>query len=105
MNCIDKAASITGVHGCIFTSRVFLLCLLMALAAPASADVVVIDFFGRAVHLEAPAERIVALAPHVVENLYTAGVGDRLVGAVAYSDYPEAAKKLPRVGTNTSTLR
>jgi len=38
------------------------------------------------------------LAPHITESLYAAGAGDKIVGAVSYSDYPEAAKKIPRVG-------
>ncbi|MDX9741043.1 MAG: cobalamin-binding protein [Gammaproteobacteria bacterium] len=42
--------------------------------------------------------RIVSLAPHVTELLYVAGAGDRLVAAVDFSDWPEAARKLPRVG-------
>ena len=29
---------------------------------------------------------------------FAAGAGDRIVGTVSYSDYPEAAKGLPRVG-------
>lgn len=58
----------------------------------------VTDYLGRSVHLPAPAKRIVALAPHIVENLYSAGVGDKIVGAVEYSDYPAAALKIPRVG-------
>jgi iron complex transport system substrate-binding protein len=40
----------------------------------------------------------VALAPHIVENLFAIGAGDRVVGAVAYSDYPAAAKNIERVG-------
>lgn len=80
-------------------NRLIVFVLLVIVMTPAVADVVVTDFFGRRIHLEKPAERIVALAPHIVENLYRAGVGDRLVGAVAHSDYPAAAKKLPRVGT------
>ncbi|MFV0275998.1 MAG: cobalamin-binding protein [Parahaliea sp.] len=59
----------------------------------------VIDATGRRVQLERPAERIVALAPHTVENVFAAGAGDKLVGAVSYSDYPEAAKAIPRVGS------
>ena len=62
------------------------------------AEVVVQDDTGAAVRLPAPARRIVSLAPHVTETLYAAGAGERLVGAVDYSDYPEAAKKQPRVG-------
>lgn len=81
------------------------ICLLVALlatAAPATADVVVQDFTGRDVRLSRPAERIVVLAPHLVENLYSAGGGEQLVGTVAHSDYPPAAKKVPRVGGYTS---
>ncbi|PLW83046.1 cobalamin-binding protein [Kineobactrum sediminis] len=66
-----------------------------ALAEP----VVVRDFLGRSVQLEAPARRIVALAPHIVENLFSAGAGNRLVGVVSYSNFPEAARGLPLVGS------
>jgi len=45
-----------------------------------------------------PAERIVTLAPHLTELVYAAGAGDKLVGAVEYSDYPPAALSVPRVG-------
>ncbi|MAE94000.1 MAG: cobalamin-binding protein [Deltaproteobacteria bacterium] len=46
----------------------------------------------------AAAERILALAPHVVETLYAIGAGPEIVGAVSFSDFPEAARALPRVG-------
>ena len=46
----------------------------------------------------APAPRIVSLAPHLTEIAYAAGAGAALVGTVEYSDYPEAARSLPRVG-------
>jgi iron complex transport system substrate-binding protein len=49
--------------------------------------------------LASPARRIVSLAPNVTELLYAAGAGNFVVGAVAYSDYPEAAKNIPRVGS------
>ena len=62
------------------------------------AQVTVTDYLGRTVTLEKPAQRIVALAPHIVENIYSAGAGDTLVGAVDYCDYPPDAKKIPRVG-------
>lgn len=42
--------------------------------------------------------RIVSLAPHLTELAYAAGAGDALVGTVEYSDYPQAARDLPRVG-------
>lgn len=47
---------------------------------------------------ESPPPRIVSLAPHLTELAYAAGIGDRLVGAVEWSDFPEAAQSLPRIG-------
>lgn len=73
--------------------------LLALLPALAQADAIaVIDDLGREVRLTEPARRIVSLAPHVTELLYASGAGDYVIGAVSYSDYPEAAKALPRVG-------
>ncbi len=45
-----------------------------------------------------PAQRIVALSPHLVEQLYSLGVGDMIVGTTDHADYPEGAKNIPRVG-------
>jgi len=45
-----------------------------------------------------PASRIVVLAPHLAEIVWAAGAGDRLVGVVEWSDYPEPVRDLPRVG-------
>ena len=42
--------------------------------------------------------RIVSLAPSLTEITYAAGAGAALVGTVEYSDYPAAARQLPRVG-------
>ncbi len=42
--------------------------------------------------------RVVSLAPHLTELAFSAGAGDRLVGVVEYSDYPEAARRIARVG-------
>jgi iron complex transport system substrate-binding protein len=56
------------------------------------------DARGHAVKLDKPAARIVSLAPHVTELVYAAGAGERLVAAVDFSDYPAAAKQLPRLG-------
>ncbi|MFC3033414.1 cobalamin-binding protein [Pseudoalteromonas fenneropenaei] len=44
------------------------------------------------------AQRIIALAPHIVENLYVIGAGERIVGTVEYADFPEAANAIPRIG-------
>jgi iron complex transport system substrate-binding protein len=78
---------------------------LVGLLCPVSsmaAGVEITDFRGETLRLDAPANRIVALAPHLVENLYSAGLGDRIVGAVSYSDYPPAARAIPEVGGYTN---
>jgi iron complex transport system substrate-binding protein len=59
----------------------------------------VADDLGRTLKLSTPAQRIISLAPHITENLFAAGLGDLLVGAVTYSDYPEEAKSIPRIGS------
>lgn len=68
------------------------------LAAPALAEVSVVDLVGRSVTLQAPAQRIIALAPHIAENAFSAGAGAKLVGVVSHSDYPPAARQVARVG-------
>ncbi|MDP1607128.1 MAG: cobalamin-binding protein [Rhodocyclaceae bacterium] len=75
-----------------------LLCLLVFFSVIARAEVVVTDDTGATVRLKEPARRIVSLAPHVTETLFAAGAGGKLVGAVDYSDFPEAARRVPRVG-------
>lgn len=77
-----------------------LLILLLAIAAPAchAAAVSVIDDMGRQVSLDQPPGRIVSLAPHLTEMLFSLEVGDRIVATVRHSDYPEAAAQIPRLG-------
>ncbi|WP_164999616.1 ABC transporter substrate-binding protein [Salinicola tamaricis] len=69
------------------------------MALPAQAEIRVVDDHGEALTLAAPAKRIVALAPHLVEDAFAAGAGAQLVGVIAGSDYPAAARELPRVGS------
>jgi iron complex transport system substrate-binding protein len=64
----------------------------------ARADIVVRDDTGATIRLAQPARRIVSLAPHITETLYAAGAGGHMVGAVEYSNHPEAAKALVRIG-------
>jgi len=71
----------------------------LAVAGTASA-VTVRDDAGNAVTLRSPALRVISMAPHVTELLFAAGGGERVVGAVNYSDYPEAANRIPRIGSN-----
>lgn len=83
------------------SSLVAVLCgalLCLASGTQSVAAVVVRDDSGLEVRLEAPARRIVSLAPHLTELLFDIGAGDAIVGASDYSDYPAAARRLPRVG-------
>lgn len=53
---------------------------------------------GAVTEIQAPVQRIVTLAPHLTELVYAVGAGDQIVATIAYSDYPEQAKQIPRVG-------
>lgn len=63
-----------------------------------AASFTVTDGAGNRVTLSTPAQRIISLAPHTTELLFSAGAGERIVATVEYSDYPEAAKRIPRIG-------
>lgn len=79
-------------------SLVLSLLLALFMTAPTLAQISVVDSVGRRVTLDQPARRIIALAPHIVENTFSAGAGDSLVGVTDYSNYPPAAKDIRRVG-------
>jgi iron complex transport system substrate-binding protein len=70
----------------------------VAIAAP----VIVRDGAGATVKLTAPAQRIVSLAPHATELLFAVGAGPRIVGTLDTSDWPSAARTIPRVGDSRS---
>jgi len=78
------------------------LILMAALAASlqANAAISVKDDAGNIVTVQKPAQRVIALAPHITELLFAAGGGSRVVGVVSYSDFPEEAKKIQQVGSN-----
>lgn len=61
-------------------------------------EIVVLDDMGRRVVLAGPARRIISLAPHLTENLFSVGAGKDIVGAVNHSDYPAQANSIQRVG-------
>ncbi len=77
----------------------FLLGLISA-QAQVQASISARDDAGDTIVLPQPARRVISLAPHVTEMLFAAGGGDRIVGTVSFSDYPEAARGIPRVGDN-----
>jgi len=63
-----------------------------------SAAVSAIDDEGTVIELPVAANRVIALAPSLTELLFAAGAGSKIVGAVEYSDYPDAARAIPIVG-------
>ena len=73
-------------------------CLRFAAVATRARAVRVVDDAGARSRSPRPAQRIVSLAPHATELLFAAGAGSALVGVVAHSDWPPAARALPRVG-------
>lgn len=75
-----------------------LLLFLLCVPALAHATLRVTGSDGQSVTLAVPAARIVSLAPDLTELTYDVGAGTALLATVEYSDYPAAAKALPRVG-------
>ena len=74
----------------------------MLLAPPGlAAPICVVDDLEVEVCLDQPAKRIATLSPGATELAFAAGAGDKVVAVVNYSDYPEAALKLPLVGNHT----
>jgi len=65
----------------------------------AQASINVIDDDGNVFKFPRPMSRIVSLAPHITELLFAAGASAQIVGTVSFSDYPEAAKIIPLVGS------
>lgn len=87
--------TLTGLTG--LTGLTALLVLGLGCAATA-AEIHLTDDSGRSVTLGQPARRIISFAPHITELLFAAGAGERVVGGVEYSDYPEAARRIARIG-------
>ena len=80
-------------------NKLLWLCLWLLSASNAlAAGISVRDDTGATVSLAQPAQRIVTLSPHLAETVFAAGAGGQIVGTVDYSNYPEAARRIPRVG-------
>ena len=79
--------------------------LLMVAMPLLHAEIRVQDYSGAELVLEKPATRLIALSPHIVENIFAAGAGDLLVGVVEHSDFPQQALQLPKIGGFASLNR
>lgn len=74
------------------------LLIIYLLSFPVFAQVSVEDDAGNIVLLDAPAQRVITLAPHLTEIIYAIHAESTLVATVSYSNFPPEAKKIPRVG-------
>ncbi len=43
--------------------------------------------------------KIISLSPSVTETLFAIGMGDQIIANTVYCDYPEKAKKIPKIGS------
>jgi iron complex transport system substrate-binding protein len=71
---------------------------LLLVVSVQAAPVRLVDDAGRTLVFERPPQRIISLTPHLTELLFAVGAGEQVVGVDSASDYPEAARTLPRVG-------
>ncbi len=87
----------------IVSGRIFLILLFSTMSFCAQSahgnSISVVDDSGQVVVLDKPAQRIITLAPHLTEQVFTAGGGDRIVATVSYSNFPAAAKQLVQIGS------
>ena len=98
-------------HSILTTSFILIFILLSActgqtqdLSTPTQADLNFTDDLGREISLEAPAQRIVSLAPSNTEILFAIGAGDQVVGRDEFSDYPAEALDVASIGGSFGDL-
>lgn len=65
---------------------------------PTAEPLVFADARGNEIALQAPAQRIVSLAPSNTEILFAIGAGEQVVGRDSFSDYPPEASDVPDIG-------
>lgn len=75
-----------------------LCCVLLLCPVKAGASVSLPQADGSTLELNTPAKRLVTLSPHLAELVFAAGAGRHLVATVEYSEYPEGAAVIPRIG-------
>ncbi|MEJ2672055.1 MAG: cobalamin-binding protein [Deltaproteobacteria bacterium] len=61
-----------------------------------------VDQSGRRVDVPASPQRLVTLAASLTEMVFALGAGNRICGVERFSDYPPAARDLPKVGSYIS---
>ncbi len=83
----------------ILGSLLLIYCFFLTLTVAPLCARLVVDQTGEKIELPAGPTRVLSLAPSLTEMVYSLEAEDKLVGATRYSNFPAAAKKLPRVGS------
>lgn len=60
------------------------------------------DDAGQTLTLPQTPQRIISIAPGATEMLFAAGAGSRVIATVEFSDEPEAARSVPRIGDSSA---
>ncbi len=94
--------------GLIFTALILILnACAPTVTAPAATStpvaIVVQDGEGKEFRLEAPAQRVISLAPSNTEILFAIGAGKQVIAREDFSNYPEEAAQIPSIGGNMGT--
>ncbi|SEQ61148.1 iron complex transport system substrate-binding protein [Amphritea atlantica] len=84
------------------SSFILLVCSQLLSVATSEAGISVTDNRGRVIDIAQPARRVIALSPHITENLFAIGAGDYISGVVSHSDYPAEALNIPVIGDSQS---
>lgn len=82
--------------------QIFLLILVLLISTNCHAQIKVFDDAGQLISLHKAAQKVISLSPGLTELIYAAGGAEKIKAAVSFSDYPDQAKKLPRVGSHNS---
>ncbi|MBW2589496.1 MAG: cobalamin-binding protein [Deltaproteobacteria bacterium] len=85
-----------------YKTHILIILLITGFCFPANnihAAKILTDQLGRQVSLPDNPIRVVSLAPSITEIVFALEQEDRLAGVTRFSDFPEAAKKLPKVGS------
>ena len=81
------------------TLSILLIIAFFLTANPVYAAKFLTDQMGRKIAIPDNPRRVVSLAPSITEIIFALEQEDRLAGVTRFSDYPEVAKKLPKVGS------
>lgn len=81
-----------------YISKFIFLLVWLGFSHAAYAEITLHDDTGQHLRLQQAPQRIISLSPHITELLFAVGAGSRIVGASEYSDYPEPARKIARIG-------